>query len=205
MARGLFRVANEDPPSQPGPSARLICDGGQGSKGCGLPMGWIREPCARDGCHGYWAWRCPTDKHGDIDDSLELAAHGLSHDTRDQELGVEALHQCPECGARDWEAGGCWAPVNLQTIRFLCRGCGHATPVSAGFLRSRESDGPETARPRAWDMRWPWPCGRRMMDPSSDWYGPECACCGGVIYYDVANPARPLCHGCQPNRAPTRS
>jgi hypothetical protein len=31
----------------------------------------------------------------------------------------------------------------------------------------------------------------------SDWYGPECSCCGGSIYYRVSNPARPLCHGCQ--------
>jgi hypothetical protein len=37
------------------------------------------------------------------------------------------------------------------------------------------------------------------MHPDTDWIGPECACCGGVIYYDVSNPARPLCDGCQPN------
>jgi len=38
-----------------------------------------------------------------------------------------------------------------------------------------------------------------MMHRATDWYGPDCSCCGGSIGYDVANPVRPLCHGCQPS------
>jgi hypothetical protein len=207
MARSLFRVASDPPPSERDPRARLICDGGWGSKKCGLPMGWGVEPCVREGCPGYWAWRCPTGRHGDIDDALELAAHGLSHDTRAREILVEGLHSCSRCGGRAWEAAGCWAAVNLQTIRFLCRICGHALPVHEFVLYSLERAYREleAARPRWGDPSRPCPCGRRTMSPDSDWIGPECACCGGVMdLHGVANWARPLCPSCDGRMTPTR-
>jgi hypothetical protein len=216
MARSLFRVASDPPPSEPDPGARLICDGGWGSKKCGLPKGWGVEPCVREGCPGNWAWRCPTGRHGDIDDALELAAHGLSHDTRAREILVEGLHSCSRCGGRDWETAGGWAldwkaggdlaPSDLQTLKFVCRGCGYAVPVHEFILYSLEGAYREleAVRPGRWDPIRPCPCGRSKMQPDTDWIGPECACCGGVIYHDVANWARPLCTSCDGRTTPTR-
>jgi hypothetical protein len=154
MARGLFRVATDPPPSEPNPGAEPICHGGRQGRRCGLRKTWVVEPCDRSRCPGYWAWRCPTGRHGDIDDTLEIAAHGLSHDTRAKEILVEGLHSCSRCGGRDWEAAGCWAPVNLQTIRFLCRICGDALPVHEFVLYSLEGAYREleAARP-GWGIR----------------------------------------------------
>jgi hypothetical protein len=131
------------------------------------------------------------------DDVLAFAARSLNHDTRGQEVRVRKIHSCL-CGARDWEAGEWWDPLTRLALRFTCRGCGCTIPVSELLLQP-ERTWPEGTRPRDWEHRWPCPCGRSMMRPDTDWIGPECACCGAVIYYDVSNPARPLCDGCQPN------
>jgi len=61
MARSLFRIASDPPPSEPDQICR-----------CGLRKTWVIEPCDRDGCPGSWAWRCPAEpaRHGEPDDNL---------------------------------------------------------------------------------------------------------------------------------------
>ena len=170
-------------------------------------MAWVVEPCDREGCPGFWAWRCPTGRHGAIDDTLELAAHGLSHDLRAREVLVEGLHSCRRCGSRDWEAGGRWAPGNLQTIRFLCCVCGYGLPVTEFVLYSLEQAdrGAEVARPAMGEPPRPCGCGQSAVyaGDNGDWPGAECACCGGTMgLYGVANWARPLCPSCDGRTPP---
>ncbi len=208
MARGLFRIATDPAPSEPNPGADLICDGGWGSSKCGLPKYWIVESCDREGCPGFWAWGCRLfrEAHAGPDDLLELAAHGLSHETRAKEALVEKHCPCG-CGARDWEAGAWWVPGNLHALRFTCRGCGRETCVSEFVLHSWGRAGQEMARPAMGEPSRPCACGRSAVyaGDNGDWPGAECACCGGTMgLYDVANWARPLCPRCDGRTPPPR-
>lgn len=201
MARGLFRIATDPAPGEPNPGADLICDGGWGSSKCGLPKYWIVKSCDRGGCPGFWAWGCRLfrEAHAGPDDLLDLALHGASHNLRAKEALVETHCSCP-CGARDWEAGKWWVPDNLHALRFTCRGCGNATCVSEFVLHAWELGGQEMTRPRWGEPPRPCACGRSTVhSDNGDWIGPECACCGGIAPDSVANQARPLCDGCQPN------
>jgi predicted RNA-binding Zn-ribbon protein involved in translation (DUF1610 family) len=135
MPRRLRRLASDPPPTnEPDPGEDLICHGGAwGGWPCGRRKEWVVLPCFYEGCPGYWAWRCPISWHGEPDDVLD--GHGGQHALVESEARVEALYQCPQCGARDWRASGRWNPSDHTVGKFVCQRCGEAILVRDEELR----------------------------------------------------------------------